>query len=395
MVKLYLSKKHLSVPLFIIIRFLLVPETTAQETEDSAISFETSVTGDFVRIFSGGAHRQPDFQYMGLEDAVLILNTEKCGLWKGGIFLFHGQNIHGATPSATYTQDYQVFSNIEAGEHTGLYEFYFRQSLGALTLMIGQSDMNSEFCVSQYASLFINSSFGIIPSISLNVPAGIFPIGAQGFYLEYATGENTSFKSAVYDGDPGDIITNIHNLDFEHHKGEGFLYIGEYTFSNFDERGNDYKIGMYYHSAEFKSYADTTQHIKGNYGIYGIVDKRILEPDGEFDNGLNAFLQFGFAPANRNLVSSYLGLGLNMHGPFKKQIHDNMGCGIAFMKIGNDFKAIYTESLQAETAIEFTYQFFVGPNYFFQPNLQYLIHPGAIKGIDNAWVGTLRFSLSF
>ncbi len=395
MVHLFFLRNQHFLYFCLFIAFELLPELYGQDSNESAITFETSITGDFNRIFSGGVNPQPAFQYMGLEDAVLILNTEKCGLWKGGMFLLHGQNIHGATPSASYTGDYQVFSNIEAGDHTGFFEFYFQQSFGPFTLTMGQQDMNSNLCVSEYGGLFINSSFGIMPSISLNVPVGIFPIGALGIFMEYATGEKSNFKTAIYDGDPEDISSNRYNLNFEHQKGEGLLYIGEYEYNNFDANGDNFKLGAYYHSDEFNSLSDTTAQIKGNYGIYGIVDKRILEPSGYFDNGVNVFLQLGFAPASRNLVSSYIGFGVNTHTPFRRRIHDNMGCGVAFMKVGKDFKNIYPESLSAETALEFTYQFFIGNNYFIQPDLQYIIHPGATKGIDNALTGTMRFSLSF
>ena len=45
--------------------------------------------------------------------------------------------------------------------------------------------------------------------------------------------------------------------------------------------------------------------------------------------------------------------------------------------------------------IPFTYQIFIAENYVVQPNLQYIINPGATQGVDNALVGTLRLSLSF
>ena len=373
----------------------MINNTFSQGGEVPGIKFETTITGDFVRVYSGGVNKQSQFEYLGLEDAVLTFNTEKLGLWKGGLFLLHGQNIHGATPSADYTGDYQVFSNIEAGEHTGLYEFNYRQTLGNLTMMIGQHDLNSQYCVSDYAGIFINSSLGIMPNVSLNVPVGIFPIATPGISIEYEIGEKKIFRTAVYDGYPGNFQTNEYNLEINFAKDEGFLSISEFEINDFDNGGDNYKLGVYYHSAKFDNFNDSVNQVKGNYGIYGIIDKRILEPEGIFENGLNIFLDCGFAPANRNLVSWYIGAGFNMHGFIKKQAHDIFGLGIAHMQISNDFKKLNPSSLSAETAVEFTYQIFIAENYVIQPNLQYIINPGAAKGVGNALVVTLRLSLSF
>ncbi len=73
--------------------------------------------------------------------------------------------------------DLQTASNIEAPDHFLLQEAWYEQQFadGMLSLLFGLHDLNSEFYVSDYGSLFLNSSFGIGPDMTVNVPLSIFP----------------------------------------------------------------------------------------------------------------------------------------------------------------------------------------------------------------------------
>ena len=397
----YLSQINKQKPALIIIFFALIysfswgQETEPQICNDQSVILETVVTGDFVQLLSGGANKHKEFVYLGMENIILSFNTEACGLWKGGTLTLHGLNTHGPAPSADFVNDMQVFDNIEAGDHTGFYEFNYRQRFGPLSLMIGQHDLNVEFCGSEHAGLFINSSFGITPSIALNIPVAIFPVAAPCFYISYQPDDKCTIRTAVYDGVPGDIETNKYNLDFKLDAHEGLLSIAEFECNSYKNTGNKYKAGLYFHSSEFVSYKDTTTITRGNFGFYATIDKKITEPTGGFDNGLNVFLQTGFAPADRNLVTYYIGMGFSFHGFFRKLSHDQMGIGMAHVGISKDYAKIHPETLKNETAIEITYQMFIGEKYSIQPDLQYIIHPGAVSGIKNALAGSLRLSLSF
>ena len=71
--------------------------------------------------------------------------------------------------------------------------------------------------------------------------------------------------------------------------------------------------------------------------------------------------------------------------------------GIAFVHLSKDARSIDINSdlLSYEAAIELTYkaQFFEW--LCIQPDLQYIINPGAIKNINNSTVGLIRTYISF
>jgi porin len=46
-----------------------------------------------------------------------------------------------------------------------------------------------------------------------------------------------------------------------------------------------------------------------------------------------------------------------------------------------------------ELALEFTYKIHVFEHYSIQPNVQYIINPGANSTLNNALVATMRFNI--
>lgn len=368
--------------------------TSAQSRLADAVEFSTSVTGDFIINFKGGVKQ--GFTYIGKEDITFTLNTEAAGMWKNGTFFIHGLNTHGIGPSKQFTHDFQVLSNIEAGDHTGLFEFWYTHQIGKFSILVGQHDLNTEFLGSKYSAILVNSSFGIMPSISLNMPISIFPLAASGVVLKYEADNNLIYRFGIYDGNPGSFEDNWYNLNVKLNSLEGFFNIGEIQYNQMDgdrEVGN-YKIGGYYHTGVFPNYNDTTQTIKGNYGVYALADRALFARSLHAGRGLCIFFQGGLADPNRNMVHYYLGGGFRYHGILPDRYKDQLGLGIAHISLSQDYLMNYSNGRTYETAIETTYIFHFGKRYFIQPSMQYIINPGADKSISNCLVGLLRFSIT-
>lgn len=366
----------------------------SQNKFGDAIEFSTNVTGDFAINFMGGVKQ--GFTYIGKEDFSIELNTESAGLWKNGTFFVRGLNTHGIGPSEKFTNDFQVLSNIEAGDHTGLFEFWYQHQIGKFSFVIGQHDLNSEFVGSKYSAILVNSSFGIVPSISLNVPVSIFPLAAPGLILRYETDNNFIYRVGFYDGNPGSFEDNRYNLNVKLSSLEGFFNLGEIQYNQMDgdkEVGN-YKIGGYYHSGTFTDYTDTTQTIKGNYGIYVLADRALFAKSLHAGRGLCVFFQGGLADPNRNMVRYYLGGGLRYHGILPDRYKDQLGLGFAHISLSEDYLNYYSKGRNFETSLESTYVFHFGKRYTIQPSLQYILNPGADRSIENCLVGLLRFSIT-
>lgn len=365
----------------LILIFSLVICSVGAQTGDTIterISTEATYTFDIGRVLSGGIE-QHNF-YMGLID--LSLTAE---LWKNGELYVQVQNTHGGTPTAKYVGDLHVFSNIENANRTYLYMAWYKHTFNKFSATIGVHDLNSEFVASDYASLFCNSSFGIQPSASWNMPVSIFPKNTLGLVLAYDISDKLKFQTSLYDGDPTDLDVDPYNLNFKiDPQNEGFISFSELHIvrqhTEF-EATNTYKIGFQYHTADCINYKDSSIH-NGNYGFYFIGDHAI-------SNSIGAFVQLGITPKERNLNSLYAGGGLHLHN-FEKRPDDVFGLAVAYGKLSPHFTE-YSKSF--ETAIECTYSLQATENITIQPDVQYIINPGATNS-NHAIVGFIRCSLN-
>ncbi len=384
--------KHIA---FVILLLCSVPYSWGQTKFSDAFKFSTSVNSDFVVNFSGGLKQ--GYTYLGKEDISLTFNTRDAGLWKNGTLFLHGINTHGNGPSETLTGDLQIMSNIEAGDHTGLYEFWYSQSLGKFSVLVGQHDLNSEFVGTKYGGTFINSSFGIAPSISLNMPVSIYPMAAPCLLLKYTPNEKFCGKVAVYDGNPGNFENNRFNLQWNICSREGLFYIGETQLIQTQDENQTgiFKIGTFYHSGSFISYNDTSKLHRGDFGAYVVAEKALFARSLHAGRGLCIFFQGGIAPPAYNMVQYYVGGGFRYHGILPARFKDELGIAVAGILISPYYMHIYPGTLPYETALESTYIFRFGGKYAIQPSLQYIIHPGANENINNCFVGLLRFTLTY
>ncbi len=107
---------------------------------------------------------------------------------------------------------------------------------------------------------------------------------------------------------------------------------------------------------------------------------------GGSDRGLSFFLRGTASPSDRNLISLYADGGFTFKGPIASRPDDTMGLGFAFGRVSPQAAAydrdvatmtgVPTPIRDFEAAIELTYQWELGKDWFIQPDLQYILHPG-------------------
>lgn len=295
-------------------------------------------------------------------------------------------------------------SNIEAPPATRLYEIWYEQQLfnETFSILAGMHDLNSEFDVTEYGGLFFNSSFGIQPDISANVPVSIFPVTAPAVRLKWAPIEALYFMVAAYEGDPGDPAVNKHGTRWKLFSREGTMTIYEAGYQVGLDEGSTvppgtYKLGAWYHTADFDDVIDTdaegepTRH-DGNHGVYFIADQMVYRENG--DQGLGIFLQIGGAPDDRNEVDFYIGGGINYHGLIPGRDEDDFGMAVAHASISDKLRSAEPRDA-AETTFEVTYRVQIAPWLAIQPDFQYVFDTGADPELKNAKVGLLRFEIYF
>ena len=367
---------------------LILIQTYTQEGE-GILNLEAGYVGDFLYNFDGGI--KTGFTYMGMIDLGIGFETEKAGLWNGGEFYVQLENTHGGSGSGSYIGDIQIASNIDNDNYTYLYELWYKQKIGSVTLQTGVMNMNAEYYVSENAGNFVNSSFGIQPSVSLNNPVPIFPINALGLHVRYDVNDAIGIQAGVWDGDPGNFENDLYNLDYTMSDEEGLQFVGEAHYMS-EYLGGTYKLGGYYHTADFDDFSDTGNVVAGNYEVHVIVDQ-LLFSEGE-DQGLGSFLQLGWTPSKQNMNSIYIGLGLAYTGLISGRDEDVTGLAMGYAGIGDEFRELNPGTNNHETVIELTYNALLGEKLFIQPDIQYIINPG-IDDLKNALVGILRFGIIF
>lgn len=380
-----------SLILLSLLSFLLQIGITQAQPADTAkydkLVIEVSYTGDASYNFTGGVHK--GFSYMGMANMQVSHATGEKGIFRNIRSHVHAINTHSKTRLSDLTGDLQVASNIEAGDHTFLQELWVKKKFNKLEVTAGLQDMNVEFANLEYAGLFVNSSFGVLPVITANMCAPVFPLTTPGITFKYELLQNTTWLFALYDGCPEGLSGYRGNARWRYYKGDGLLAISELQFSA-ERNGltSSYEAGIFSINnitEDLLNIEFTDSLRKENAGIYLHTD-HMLYKNG--NNVVALFLQAGHSLTGASYVNKYLGAGLNYQGLFRKDGNDVLGLAIA--------SAHLRHTQNTETAIELTYRSNITRHISVQPDIQYIINPsGTGTETPNALAGTLRFFIGF
>jgi len=386
------------------------------------VTFTLSETSEILGNVSGGVKR--GFDYDGLTQMGLQVDTEKAFDWAGGTFNVSALQIHGRNLSADNLQSLQTASGIEADRATRLWELWYQQAFldGQMDVKVGQQSLDQEFIVSSNALLFVNTMFGwpMIPSADLPGGGPAYPLSALGMRFRGKPTEALTLLGGVYNGSPaqsnaGDAqLLNSTGTRFP--TNGGVLAFAELQFETpangaMVQPGHGkslpgvYKLGAWYDSERFAdqrydtsglSLADPAssgnprQH-RGNFSIYGVADQTLWQAEGEEPQALNFFTRIMGAPADRNLISFSLNAGLTLKAPLPDRDNDTFGLGMGFAQVSgyagnldkdtNSFSGTNNPVRSSETFVEATYQIQVLPWWQVQPDFQYVFNPGG--GVAN------------
>lgn len=342
--------------------------------------------GDMAHSLSGGLRQGSVF--LGMATFSVGLDTESAGLWKNGLFAASAARTLGAMPSAELFGDAQVTSNIEAGNHTFLMELWIRQRFGSAEITAGLQDMNAIFAISESGGLFLNSSFGIMPVITGNIPAPVFPLTSPGVTVVAEMGSYGSFAAALFDGRPVPFEDNPFNTRWKFASGDGVLAIAEYSHqTGTGGLPGKYKAGLFSHNhliGEFLGHEMPDSLCGPTIGWYLLADQTFWQAE---NRKAAFFLQAGYTPSRESYIDLTAAFGINITGLIRDRMKDV--AGLAFTA------GRFNGGGGSETAIEITYRIHFSENIFLQPDLQYIINPsGRSSGIPHCLAGFLRLGVS-
>ncbi len=361
---------------------------------DTAFTYIGEVLGNA----SGGVKRGATYE--GRLDGVLDVNLGKLVGQEGAALHAEAFQIHGRGLSGNNTLDIFTVSNIEAYPATRLYEAWFEQKLanGRLALRVGELGADTEFFVSQTATLFVNGTFGFPAVAADNLPSGgpAYPLSAPAIRLKATPVDNVTILAALFDGDPSGPHRPGFNSSLpqvRNDSGTNFrlsdppLLMTEAAFAY--GLGKDaaalpgtVKVGYFHHFGRFEALeaATETSH-RGDNGIYGVLDQTIYRVPGTDDQGAAIFLRMATSPSDRNPISAYVDGGVSFKGLVPGRPNDTAGLAAAYGRASSRLEQIDAQPgaivRDYQALIEATYQFTVVPGFTLQPDLQYIVHPGA------------------
>lgn len=394
----FLVKSYLSINRYIritalFLMLLFMTRGPVYSQDERLIEFSYASRFDFIGLST--TERRNYGLIHGEADISASVLTDNLKLFKGGEFFIQAMSIFGGKASEKYSGDLQVFSNIESDTRLFLYQAYYKHTFNKLIVKLGQLDLNADYSVSGYGSSLINSSFGVIPTISMNMPVSIFAYLSAGVSVKYLLSNRLTLQMAFFDGDPGNYESNRYNLNWNLSKDEGYFNISEIhykTKSNLKQ--GKYKAGIFYHSQNTEGPSEITSH-KIKPGVFIMGDQQITYEKNTIKNGLSAFFQISISPSSVNMVGSYYALGLIYRGIFSRMNEDECTLAVASARIGNEFLIHNPEYLHHETVIEFTYKKFITPNIIIQPDIQYIFNTGSVQPGGNCTVGLIRTAFLF
>jgi porin len=355
---------------------------------EGPLELEASYIGDVYGNFSGGL--QTGAGFLGMANLKIGFDAEKAGWWKGGSFFINGASTHGKSPSENYTGYFQVVSNIDAGDLIYLHELWYKQIVSRFEFTVGLQDMNSLFVASENGAFYLNSSFGIPPVISGNVPVPIFPLTGLGLSASWAINDRVSWQAAFFDGSSTDFSENPYNLNWEFSKEDGLLAITEVHYAgSIGAKEGTYKGGAYFHACISERNVDGLNSAVSdrNYGFYFLADQTIWKEDD--NKKIDFFTQLAWSPGSLNNNNFYVGGGFNYHGLLSGENKNTFGVAVASANFHRGFH-------KHETVIEgfFNYQF--NNCISLQPDFQFVINPaGSDVKLRNALIGFLRVGIQF
>lgn len=361
--------------------------STSVEIE-GPLELEATYIGDIYNNFSGGLKTGGGF--LGMANLKIGFDTEKANWWKGGRFFVNGASTHGKSPTENYTGDFQVVSNIDAGNLIYLHELWFKQSINRLEFTVGLQDMNATFVASENGGYYLNSSFGIPPVISSNVPVPIFPLTGLGLSAIWNINDNVSWLAAMFDGSPTDFENNPYNLYWDWDEDDGLFIISEFDYTRTkNEFSGTYKGGFYYHTGGFEDdeLGLKSQTIDRNFGFYFIGDQTIWRLNE--NKKIDLFTQLAWSPGSINSHNFYAGGGFNFHGLLEGDHENTLGVAVAHAGFHRSFQ-------KHETVIETFFKYQLNNYISLQPDFQLIINPAsAEEKLNNALIGFIRVGIQF
>lgn len=376
------------------------------------ISTDAIYTGEVLSNVRGGLRRGS--LYGGKLEMNIAADLNKLLGLSGLSFYVNAFQIHQTKGiSRNYVGNLNTISAIEALPSTRLSEIWLEQKLfgGIASIRAGQLAADTEFTIANYSLPFITSDWpGILAN---NMPGGAaaYPLSTPGIRLKIDPDKQNSFLFGIYNGDPagrGPPDSEIRNRNGTNFRmKDPALLLAEYQYRyNQDDKDKGLagivRLGAWNHLGRFNDqYRDTNgislassastgiaARYRGDFGLYGILDQQIWRPEGgTADDGIAMFTRLFVSPSQKNLIGLFWDAGLLASGIVPGRPKDKVGVTFLYAQLTDDAARLDRENLikaglyrpmaHSELSFEVSYVAEIVTGWTVQPNISYVIRPGA------------------
>lgn len=353
-------------------------EREAASADDPSYEVSAVYTSDLWRNAKGGL--RTGGVYLDNLDVTFALDAERAVGWTGVSAFLYGLYNNSARFSERYVGDAMTVSNIDAPEAVRLYEAWVQwesSAAHALSLRLGLYDLNSEFDMSDGRSLFLHSSHGIgheLGQTGANGPS-IFPVTSLALRAAWSPAQRWRALVAVLDAVPGDPEHPSSNA-IRVSGDEGALAIAELQWAG--ERVTKLSLGHWRYTAD------------ENSGTYAGIDVALDRDSGHEPTTL-AFARYGVADDRLNEFADSWSVGVRRRGLFGARPEDEIGLAYTRADVSD---AMSADRHQYEAAIELTYRATLTDWLAIQPDIQFILNPGADPALKDSLVFGLRLEFA-
>lgn len=317
-------------------------------------------------------------------------------------------SVVGTNPptfSDRYAGDAMIVSNIDSEQALRVLEAWLDwgfEAGGPGSVRAGLYDVNSEFDTSESRRLFINSAYGMgqeLAQTGRNGPS-VYPVTALAARVAWAPADPWLLEFAVVDGVPGDP-GDSHRSRWHLSRSEGALLLAEISASAGPV--TQLSLGHWRYTAAFEGLrpadaAGRGQFERDNHGTYVTAEFAPRRAPNETGAIWSGFLRGGVANDRINLFEHHVAAGVVVTGPWPGPRGSQLGLAAAEARVGAGHRAVRRRDGEPaerhERNLELTWRVPLGDHVVLQPDLQYVVNPGAERRIPDAWIIGLRLELS-
>jgi porin len=305
----------------------------------------------------------------------------------------------GGAISGGHVGDLQGLNNIEADHGWYLYDLWTEVAFAdgdGTSVRGGLLDLNADFDTTDTGAFFVLPSFGIgsdLAQTGRNGPS-IYPVTGLGLRVAGSLGDHGSWRVAGFESLPGNAARQGF-VTFDLSRDDGVLLIGEITLT--PPGTHKLAVGAWSYTSPFERIdgAAGGARERGNRGGYALADVPLATAGHVRFDGL---LRAGVASGRFNPVSAYVGAALVANGISVARPDDAIGIAVAHARTGAAFRGSLAadgiDPALAETAVELTWRIQALPWLNVGPGLHWVRHPGADRGVHDAWVVGVRLEVT-